>query len=80
VNRRDSSVEIKSLYQTALKKAQKKPAAARLLTEYYVQWQVTMESIEPKLGESAFGYKARMGEANRKVSEAWYRFEAEWGE
>ena len=80
VSRQESKLKIKILYQSALKTVQKRPAAARLLTEYYVQWQATMDSIEPKLTESKFGYNVRMGEANRKVSEAWYRFETEWGE
>lgn len=80
VKREDQKRETKALYQRAIKHLQKQPAAARLLTEYYVQWQATMESIDPKATESKMAYNLRMGDSIRKVSEAWYRFEAEWVE
>ena len=71
--------KIKEVYALALAEVAGKPAVSKLLKEYYVVWMAAMDGVKPLGAESKIANKMRQGESLRRISEAWYRLEAEAG-
>ena len=55
----------------------KKPEASKLLKEYYILWLAALDSVAPDIGEREIDYENRKNDKERKLKEAWLRFEIE---
>lgn len=71
--------EVKKLFPKANALVAKRPAASKLLKEYYAVWLSAFDGISPDINELKTTYDKRQGDASRKADEAWYRFEIEAG-
>lgn len=72
-------VEAKKMFGPALAKVSKKPAASRLLEDYYAVWLTAFNGISPDANERKSAYEQRQALGDTKQEEAWNRFEIESG-
>lgn len=77
--RMEAKEAVKPLFAPALAQVGKKPAASKLLKEYYAQWMTLLDGVSPDSGERKIIYERRQGEASRKLDEHWNRFSIEAG-
>lgn len=75
----DGKSEAKKLFPKANAQVAKKPAASKLLKEYYAVWITALDGVSPNLTERKIDYNRRQSESSRRVKEAWNRFEIEAG-
>jgi hypothetical protein len=71
--------ETKKFFGAALAKVSKKPAAAKLLKDYYGSWLTSLNGVMPEPGERKIDYERRQSAADTKSGEYWNRFEVEAG-
>lgn len=76
---KEGRAEVKKLFPKAIAQVAKKPAASKLLKEYYAVWLTAFDGISPDASELKIAYDRRQGDASRKADEAWHRFEIEAG-
>lgn len=74
---KEERAEVKKLFPKALAQVVKKPAAAKLLKEYYAVWLTALDDIPLGASELMAAYYKRQNEASRIATDAWYRFEIE---
>jgi hypothetical protein len=74
---RDRRAESKKSFSSALASLSKKPAAAKLLKEYYAVWLGAFNGMMPSSDERKISYEQRQTAAEAKADEAWNRFEIE---
>jgi hypothetical protein len=74
-----AKAELKNIYPAALKAVAKKPAAAKLLKDYYASSLTALEGVAPNTSETKQGYAVRQDAADAKNREVWNRFEIEAG-
>ena len=70
-------VEVKKLFPKANTQIANKPAASKLLKEYYVVWLTALDDIPLGAGELMTTYYKRQNDASHRATDAWYRFEIE---
>lgn len=68
---------VKILFPKANVQFVAKPEASKLLKEYYVLWLSAMDSVKPDIDERETNYETRQKNGERKLNEAWHRFEIE---
>lgn len=71
--------EAKKMFGPALAKVSKKPAASKLLKDYYAAWLTAFNGVSPDANERKIVYEQRQAHADTKQEEAWNRFEIESG-
>lgn len=71
--------DVKNLFPKANAQVAKKPAASKLLKEYFAIWLTAFNGITPDANELKTVYQRRRADADRKANEAWNRFEIEAG-
>ena len=76
---KEGRTDVKKLFPKANAQVAKKPAASKLLKEYYAVWLTAFDGISPDVSELKIAYDRRQGDASRKAREAWHRFEIEAG-
>lgn len=76
---KEGKAAVKPLFPKAIAPFASKPEASKLLKEYYAQWLTAMDGIKPNIDEREVNYEARQKDGERKLNEAWHRFEIEAG-
>ncbi|CAG9932219.1 hypothetical protein [Candidatus Nitrotoga arctica] len=74
---KDGKSAVKALFPKAISPFASKPEASKLLKEYYVLWLTAMDSVKPDINEDDSEYEKRQKNNDRKLNEAWHRFEIE---
>ena len=74
-----AKVDAKGAYAKGLAAVARKPAAARLLKDYYAAWLASLQSLAPDTSDTKSTWDRRQAEAARRTDEIWTRFEVEAG-
>lgn len=76
---KEGRIGAKKAYPPALNAVSKRPAAAKLLKDYYAAWLTAFDSVIPAPNETKAHYEQRLVDAESKYDEIWNRLEIEAG-
>lgn len=76
---KEGKADVKKKFAPALSSVAKKPAAGKLLKDYYASWLTAFNGIIPEASERKIDYDRRQSVAEAKSEEYWNRFEVEAG-